>query len=130
MGLINILEVSIGMEMNELFKTDGTEKRDIPVPLLNGKDVAITLGIAPKTVHKLVREAKLGCVQVTSRDRRFTIEQVQAYIDSQTVEVRIDRNDPNRVKSQPPKGGDQKHNCGEKTKDSWASLQKEMSRWT
>jgi hypothetical protein len=45
--------------------------------LLNVSDVATFLGVAAKTVHKLVREKKLACVQVTSRDRPFTSEQVQ-----------------------------------------------------
>ncbi len=111
------------MEMEKLLKADGTEKRDIPAPLLNVKDVAITLGIAPKTVHKLVREGKLACVQVTSRDRRFTIEQVQAYIDDQTVEVRIDRQNLNRVRSQPPRGGEKSIGV------SGTDLRKEMRSW-
>ncbi len=120
------------MEVKEFFKTEGTEKRDIPAPLLNVKDVAITLGIAPKTVHKLVREGKLACVQVTRTDRRFTHEQVQHYIESCTIEIpaKIDRKPSVRLTSQPLRGGDQKHYCREETKDSWASLQQEMSRWT
>jgi excisionase family DNA binding protein len=40
------------------------------------KDVAAILGISPKTVHKLVQEKKLACVQVTACERRFTQEQV------------------------------------------------------
>jgi hypothetical protein len=40
--------------------------------LMTVKDVAEILGIAAKTVNKLVREAKLGCVQVTAKERRFT----------------------------------------------------------
>ncbi len=111
------------MEVRELSKTEGTEKRDIPVPLLNVKDVAITLGIAPKTVHKLVREGKLACVQVTSRDRRFTIEQVQAYIDAQTVEVRIDSKNHYRVRSHPLKGGEKSIGV------SGTDLRKEMRSW-
>ena len=35
-------------------------------------EVGSILGISTKTVHKLVREGKLSCVQVTARDRRFT----------------------------------------------------------
>ncbi len=40
--------------------------------LLHTCDVATLLGISAKTVHKLVREGKLPCVQVTARERRFT----------------------------------------------------------
>ena len=39
--------------------------------LLQACDVATLLGISVKTVHKLVREGKLLCVQVTARERRF-----------------------------------------------------------
>ncbi len=53
-----------------------TESTQI-VQLLTAMAVAPILGISPKTVHKLVRERKLACVQVTSRDRRFTNEQIQ-----------------------------------------------------
>lgn len=38
--------------------------------LLHTCDVATLLGISAKTVHKLVREGKLPCVQVTARDGR------------------------------------------------------------
>jgi excisionase family DNA binding protein len=46
--------------------------------LLSPEDVAEILGISVKTVNKLAREGKLGCVQVTDRERRFTEEQVRA----------------------------------------------------
>lgn len=113
--------------MEEISKTEGTEKRNIPSPLLKVKDVATTLGIAPKTVNKLVRERKLGCVQVTETDRRFTLEQVQAYIEAQSTLAPIDRKGANPI-SWPKKGGINESR-DEKTEDSWASLQKEMSRW-
>ena len=53
-----------------------TGRQDLP-KLLYPRDVAQLLGISVKTVHKLVRDGKLGCVQVTTKDRRFTQEQVQ-----------------------------------------------------
>ena len=111
----------------ELLQTKGAEEI---APLLDAEDVARILKSSVKTVHKRVREGKLQCVQGSPKDRKFTREQVQAFIQAQSTEVRIDREKEKTVRSQPPKGGDQKHNCGEKTKDSWASLQKEMSRWT
>ena len=58
--------------------------------LLGAKDVAEILGISAKTVNKLVREAKLGCVQVTAKERRFTEEQVRSYIASCRTKVQID----------------------------------------
>ena len=53
--------------------------------LLTAATVACILGISPKTVHKLVREGKLGCVQITARERRFTHQQVEDYVRSQTI---------------------------------------------
>jgi excisionase family DNA binding protein len=98
--------------------------------LMTAKDVAEILGIAAKTVNKLVREGKLGCVQVTAKERRFTKQQIQEYIESCSSKVQIDTRTPVRVKSAAPKGGDWQSHDGEKAKDSWASLRKEMSRWT
>jgi hypothetical protein len=39
--------------------------------LIEPQKVAGILKISIKTVHKLVREGKLSCVQVTARERRF-----------------------------------------------------------
>ena len=100
--------------------------------LLSPRDVAEILGIGVKTVHKLVRERKLGCVQVTSKERRFTEEQVRAYIEAQSKgfqEVRVDTPRGRRVSSEVKKGGNGKEHRVEKTKDSWASLREEMTRW-
>jgi excisionase family DNA binding protein len=41
-----------------------------PRPLWSVEEVAHLLSISQKTVHKLVREGKLPCVQVTARERR------------------------------------------------------------
>lgn len=46
------------------------------VRLLTVVAVASILGISPKTFHKLTREGKLTCVQVTGHDRRFTKGQI------------------------------------------------------
>jgi len=84
-----------------------TGRQDLP-KLLYPRDVAQLLGISVKTIHKLVRDGKLGCVQVTTKDRRFTQEQVQHYIESCTTNApaKIDREPSVRVRSQPPKGGE------------------------
>jgi hypothetical protein len=103
-------------------KTDPQPGAAMP-QLMDAQDVALILKIAPKTVHKLVRRGILGCVQVTEKDRRFTREQVQAYIDSQSVEVRIDRSRAKAVKLPLPKGGEKSLGV------SRTSLQKEISRW-
>jgi excisionase family DNA binding protein len=80
--------------------------------LLDSEEVAAILKISPKTVHKLAREGKLACVQVTSRDRRFTPEQVQDYIRSQSTEVRVDRRGAPAVTSRPKKGGYRANSSG------------------
>lgn len=84
-----------------------TVRQDLPT-LLYPRDVAQVLGISVKTIHKLVRDGKLGCVQVTARDRRFSREQVQHYVASCTTNApaKIDREPYVRVRSQPPKGGE------------------------
>jgi excisionase family DNA binding protein len=87
------------------------------------KDVAAALGISPKTVHKLVREKKLACVQVTARERRFTPEQVQEYIRAQSTKVRVDKRDPRPVSSAPKKGGAKSSGVTR------AELRKELRSW-
>jgi len=91
--------------------------------LLSAKDVAEILGISAKTVNKLVREGKLGCVQVTAKERRFTEEQVREYIESRSSKVQIDTRTPVRVKSAAPKGGEKSFGVSK------ADLRKEMSLW-
>ena len=71
---------------NRSANTDPQPEASLP-KLMNAQDVALILKIAPKTVHKLVRRGKLGCVQVTEKDRRFTIDPVQTHIDSRTVQI-------------------------------------------
>ena len=88
--------------------TDRTKAPSNPV-LWTALDVALFLGISTKTVHKLVREGKLACVQVTARERRFTHEQVEDYMRSQTTAVRVDKLDSRPVRSTPKKGGSKSH---------------------
>ena len=94
--------------------------------LLTPTDVAGILGVSVKTVHKLVRDGKLGCVQVTGKERRFTEEQVKAYVQTQSrrpEEVRIDTPRTRRVSSKPKKGGERSFGVSK------ADLRKEMSQW-
>jgi excisionase family DNA binding protein len=81
--------------------------------LLSVAAVASILGVSPKMVHKLARERKLACVQVTARDRRFTPEQVQEYIRSHSKPVRVDKKDPRPVQSSPKKGGPERKSAGD-----------------
>lgn len=97
---------------------------DMGMPvLLRVSEVAQILGISVKTVHKLVREGKLACVQVTSRDRRFTNDQIQDYIRSQSTEVRVDKRSPRPVSSAPKKGGAKSSGVTR------AELRKELRSW-
>jgi predicted DNA-binding transcriptional regulator AlpA len=74
--------------------------------LLKAEDVAIILDLSIKSIHRLSREGKLQCVQVTSRERRFTPEQVQQYIESRSTEIRFDKKAAPTVSSRPRKGGE------------------------
>ena len=110
----------ITRQLNEI----EADHADRAVPsLMRASDVAAILAISAKTVNKLVREKKLACVQVTARDRRFTHEQVQEYIRSQSTEVRVDRRVAPAVTSRPKKGG------AKSTGVSGTDLRKEMRSW-
>ena len=102
---------------------ENEQKRILIQKLLSVKDVAEILGISAKTVNKLVRKATLGCVQVTAKERIFTEEQVQDYIESRSSKLQIDRTIPDRVRSAAPKGGEKSIGVSK------ADLRKEMSLW-
>jgi excisionase family DNA binding protein len=53
--------------------------------LMEPWEVAQILGIGRSTVHQLVKEGRLACVQVTKRNRRFTREMVEEFIKSKSV---------------------------------------------
>jgi excisionase family DNA binding protein len=93
------------MSNNEMRKENEQDQISIP-RLLNAKEVAEILGISVKTVNKIVRAGKLGCVQVTTKERRFTEDQVRAYIETRSKEVRVDTPRVRQVSSQPKKGGE------------------------
>jgi len=99
---------------------------DLPLPsLYTAEDLAAIMGLSVKALHKLVREGKLACVQVTARERRFTDEQIREYIRSQSTEVRVDKKVASTVSSRPKKGGDRAKSVGVNGKD----LREEMRRW-
>jgi len=94
--------------------------------LLSAREVAEILGISAKTVNKLVREGKLGCVQVTTKERRFTAGQVRAYVGAQSKEpeqIRIDTPRPQQVSCHFKKGGERSFGVSK------ADLRKEMRLW-
>jgi excisionase family DNA binding protein len=85
------------------------------LPLLTAEQVAEHLGVKPKTVHQLVREGKLACIQVTARDRKFTETQIEAFIASRTIHMPkiVDRNSPHKLPSPTRKGGVQRKSTGD-----------------
>jgi excisionase family DNA binding protein len=95
------------------------DRQTLLVPL----DVATRLKVSVKTIHKLVREGKLSCVQVTGRERRFTDEQVQEYIRSRTIPSRVDKKPHGPVSSRPRKGGEKSFG------DIGVDLREEMKQW-
>ena len=66
-----------------------TGDRFAPNPLLTVHEASAFLQITPRTIHRLVREGLLGCVQITSRERCFTARQLDAYIEAQTIPAKI-----------------------------------------
>ena len=66
-------------------------------PLLNAYEVAEILRIAAKTVLKLVRDGELQSVRVNGRDRRFTSQHVQEYIERRTTHLAVDVKPQRRV---------------------------------
>lgn len=96
--------------------------------LLTVQDLSERLGLSHKTIHQLVRDRKLSCVQVTPRERRFLLEQVTEFIESRIIAVpesTIDRKTPNSLLSpaKSMKGGNQ--SVGEVR----AQLREEMREW-
>ena len=61
------------------------ERQVVAVPrLISAAEAGEILGISAKTVHKLVRSGRLGCVEITTRKRRFTMELVEEFIEAET----------------------------------------------
>jgi len=96
-------------------------------PLLTADAVAEYLGLRVKTVHQFVREGKLGCIQISPRDRRFTEEQIQAYLRSRTIAPPKPIDNPKRQKvAYPQRGGGAKRLSGDSIR---AQLREEMRSW-
>jgi excisionase family DNA binding protein len=72
-------------ELNEE-KRQTNQEEVMTIPgLLSANEVGKMLGISARAVNKLASEGKLGCVQLTSRDRRFTKELVEEFVKAVTV---------------------------------------------
>ena len=57
--------------------------------LILPNQVAQILGVSVKTVHKLVREGALNCVEVRPRIRRFSSQHVEEFISSHSLKTPI-----------------------------------------
>jgi len=55
-----------------------------PTRLLTAEDVGRILGIDAKTVNKLAKEGKMGCIEITEQKRLFTKELLDEFIKGQT----------------------------------------------
>jgi excisionase family DNA binding protein len=99
-------------------------------PLLTPEKAAEYLGVKVKTLHGLVREGKLACVQVTPRDRKFTEAQLQEFIESRTIpmpKVVVDTKAPERLPF-PRKGGVQPKSTGDFLSER-AKMRSEVRSW-
>jgi len=66
-------------------------------PLLAPEDVSTILAISVKGIHELCRSGRLEYIRVNGKERRFTEEMVQAFIQEQTVsrpKKSVDRSRP------------------------------------
>jgi hypothetical protein len=76
--------------------------------LLYPDEVAGLLRCSTKDVHGLVRAGELSCVQVSPRKRLFTTDHIHQYIESKTIQRRIDKKTPRPVSSKPKRGGERR----------------------
>ncbi len=99
------------------------------LPLLTPEQVAEYLGIKTKTVHQLVRDGKLACIQLSARDRRFTTEQIAAFIQTRVIELPkpVDRKSPSKLPF-PQKGGDQRKSTGDSLSER-KKMKEELRSW-
>ncbi len=74
--------------------------------------MAESLGITVKMVHQLCREHKLQYVQINQKERRFTEEQIQEYVDSQSVGKPVIDKKPCKRLPCPSKGGEKEKSLG------------------
>ncbi len=96
-------------------------------------EVSELLKISERAVHSLVRQGKLGCIEITNRRRRFTEEHIREFLAASTRTPRT----PKKVDSVSPtlldykameqikRGGDPGLTGG----SAKAALREEMRQW-
>jgi excisionase family DNA binding protein len=107
--------------------TNGTEElQDLLTPEMAAKLLCVNL----KTVHRLVRERRLPCVQISPKKRRFTLPQLRGFIEQRTIPTHpgIDKGSRREVSSAPKlhKGGDRLKTTGNLVR---TQLREEMRSW-
>jgi excisionase family DNA binding protein len=93
--------------------------------LYTPEETAQALRIAVKAVHWLCRQGKLDFVKINGKERRFTPEQVQAYVDAQTVSKSVIDKKPTKPLPYAPKKGGAKSDKGLVK----AQLHEEIKQW-
>jgi len=96
--------------------------------LLTIEQVSEQLQLKPKTIHGLVRDGKLSCVQVTPRERRFLPEQIEEFIRSRITPgpTLVDKKLGNRLPSPAKSSRGGERNSGDLVR---AQLREEMRSW-
>lgn len=54
--------------------------------LLSPREAGQILNVSVKTIHRLVQRGKLGCVEISSNNRRFRVNQIENFIKSHLKE--------------------------------------------
>jgi excisionase family DNA binding protein len=50
--------------------------------LATPRQAAAYLGVTERHVHRLVRQGRLQCIQISTRHRKFSIDQLKAFIEA------------------------------------------------
>jgi excisionase family DNA binding protein len=96
--------------------------------LLNEAQAAEYLSIPKVLLQKLCREHRIPFVQLSERKRAFKAEQLQAFIDSCSVEPkhRIDVSTRHLVRSKTMKGGESKKSKSSGREEGPSTIRKEL----
>jgi len=95
-------------------------------------EVSELLQISKKEVHRLVREERLSCIEITNRRRRFTQEHIDLFLAEATRKSRRPKRLEKSERSLLPLPKQQAHTEGGvsgSTQVSPRALHKEMRNW-
>jgi excisionase family DNA binding protein len=95
--------------------------------LFTPQETAHRLKISVRRLHSLCRDQEIEFISLGKKDRRFSNEQIERFIQSRTVlrpepSKSVDKNATRRLPSRPKKGG------GNSTEGSGHSLTEEIKR--